>query len=820
MTAAVSSSEMEANSVVSDLTMSQPSWKSNSWDYSPDTTAAMETVNEGGDEENPVATVTPRAKEPRGRASSGESDLVVSYEIPRCEVPPQSEMDPIEKFVVNAIKSQEPTLTVESDSESIVPPDPSHVQGYQAVINSFKRPNDPRLLLKLMIALRTAGNGSVLNQLALGNTHAQLVHLIIRFNPTRPPHNYQDIFVGDHEEMLKLYKDFSICDAHFHLLLAMVSAKSTHVLPILSATWKVLTKHGPIDDERLSHRLHSMIFNVLRLVPKSTSDLFPIMSTGFPFYSWNKEFLVWYVKQCFQVLEYLPSIRQRLLELIIDKCLEIDVNIFIKDNGDAIIDEEELAAAKEQKCHVNDDDDTMKVPGKTETEDQIDELSDKLDALLELLFGHIHGCQKDSAAVHEIFQELLPIFESSILTTHKSKFVQYCMFLICGMASESASSDPDSESILYREFASKLLEIVVDPYRATSTRQSGACYLASFISRASFVSAETVCESISALLSWAEAYIESLGNDAIRASDARTQSEFHSLFYTVCQASFYIMCFRGQEAIQYYRSAVSTRCSEEMSVDDEHSFSPCAEVDCINLSNERWTALCGHPLQPLRFCLESVRSEFLHVAHFFELIEGNTLDKLVADAKRLSTGRVNKKAASVISTAATLERRRQTGGVGGLGRGSNPLKSFFPFDPLLLRQSHEYIEPFYRFWQGPVEDEDVLVIDDGDGHSIEEPAFEMDDTLDALEDAAERQDEMEGNDSVDDEQSGHSEDDDGSDDDEQSVTEHTDNDDDENDGEDPIYGTPEPSQHKLLQQKAWTETLKRPRSYSMENGSW
>lgn len=549
------------------------------------------------------------------------------------------------------------------------------------------------------------------------------------------------------------------------------------------------------------------------------------MSSSFPFYSWSKEILVWYAKQCFKVLDYLPSIRQRILELVIDKCLEMDVNIFIKDNGDAIIDEEEQATQREGNQDENEENDALEGKPLTPLVDKIDELSDKLDALLELVFEHVYNrCQQGSASAHETFHDLLPIFESSILPTHKSKFVQYCMFFCSGIASQDAAhSEHENELILYRDFASKLIDIIVDPYRATSTRQSGACYLASFISRASFVSAETICESVSALLSWAEAYIDSVRGDAVRASDARAQSEHHGVFYTVCQASFYIMCFRGQEAVHYFRRAVSSQDPENMSVDDDDPASTLnSDINCINLSKERWTALCGHPLQPLRFCLESVRSEFLHVAHFFELIEGTVLDKLVADAKRLSTGRVNKKAASVISTAATLERRRQTGGVGGLGRGSNPLKSFFPFDPLLLRQSHGYIEPLYRNWQGPVEEEDVLVIDEGkvfDG--VEEPAFEMDETLDALEEVEDSETDggnFDGNESDDDEaDDGESIDDD---DDDEEEEDSTTNDLEDNDGEDSMYKSPEPSQHKLLQQKAWTETLKRPRSHSMENGSW
>ncbi len=556
------------------------------------------------------------------------------------------------------------------------------------------------------------------------------------------------------------------------------------------------------------HRIHAMIFNVLRLVPKSNSDLFPIIAAKFPFWLRDKESLVWYTNQSFKVLEYLPSFRRQLFELLIDKCVEIDVNIVIKDNGDVTIDETEQKASGSN----TDDDD------KPKSTTSVDVLSDKLDALLELLFQQIRiGCENGVSSARETFYELFQIFETTILTTHKSKFVQFCIFLPCGLEMDVIKKNgkhqildnglDEDEAILNREFVSKLLQILVDPYRATTVRQSCACYLASFVSRASFVSVDTVCETISALLRWAEAYIGSLGVHAIHATDARKQSDRHSLFYTVCQAAFYIMSFRGNEAIEYYKKAVNnangTSTVESSAEHDETCSYP--DVESINLDNKRWTFLCGHPLQPLRFCLESVRSEFLHVAHFYGLIDEEVLNKLVADAKRLSTGRVNKKAASKISTAATLERRRQTGGVGGLGRGSNPLKSFFPFDPLLLRQSHDYIEPLYKYWQGPVEEEDVLVIDEieRDGG---DPVFEMDE---------ESQSESEG-------ENGDSENDSDEEDDDASDAYNSEGVS-ETDGYKTLrndFLTPDAYKIKLLQQKAWTETLKRPRSDSMQNGSW
>merc|ERR1719223_1767980 len=72
---------------------------------------------------------------------------------------------------------------------------------------------------------------------------------------------------------------------------------------------------------------------------------------------------------------------------------------------------------------------------------------------------------------------------------------------------------------------------------------------------------------------------------------------------------------------------------------------------------------------------------------------------------------------SSIRTAATLEKRRTSGGVGGLCRGSNPLDSFFPFDPYLLRRSYTFVDPHYRHWNGsatvdgaPPEDEVEMAI--------------------------------------------------------------------------------------------------------------
>ena len=196
--------------------------------------------NDNNDKSMTKQVVKPKMSSP---VTSGER----KNQYPKCsKLPPASEIAAIETFVTNAIQSQEPR------NNGTIQPSKSnsaHSEAYRAILNALKRPNDPTMIWKVFLALRTAGHGSILNLLALKDNHAQLLHLIIRFVSTMPPNSFEETSVGSLDAKLQVYKDYSICDAHFNLLLAIVSAKSTHVVPILTAVWKLLTSYGPIGDE-------------------------------------------------------------------------------------------------------------------------------------------------------------------------------------------------------------------------------------------------------------------------------------------------------------------------------------------------------------------------------------------------------------------------------------------------------------------------------------------------------------------------------------------------------------------------------------------
>jgi RNA polymerase I-specific transcription initiation factor RRN3 len=338
----------------------------------------------------------------------------------------------------------------------------------------------------------------------------------------------------------------------------------------------------------------------------------------------------------------------------------------------------------------------------------------KLDAIMLLVFQFFEKEGKDKVIdSRKLYARCYPAFESSILIAHRSKFVQFILFFLCGLENDALEVQNVGDKLnqehatLYREFVARLLELVIDPYRPSNVRQCAACYLASFVSRARFVGADTLCECLCALLRWAETYIATLPSVSISASDARDQSSMHALFYTICQAAFYIMCFRGAEAIHFYKDVEEHEKSKtEIPTEEGDPFD--VELYQVDISPIRWSRICGHGLQPLRFCLETVRVEFLHIADIYDLLDAKLLRQISTEQDRQSSGPRKAKKSSQILTPATLEVARVKGGVGGLGRGSNPLDSFFPFDPYLLRRSHEYIEPFYRQW-GEDDDEDDSV---------------------------------------------------------------------------------------------------------------
>ena len=620
---------------------------------------------------------------------------------------------PVEKFVNDAISCRT-TISKEFDKRKINEKAVRGYRALMDLLRNFDDTNMLTNVLNALrtsgkgMTLNYI-SGNMKNHSALIHLYFRLDPFLVASQESEGNKKEKKPTKDDGEKVVKVTEAMvALVDAHLNLMVALVSANSAFLSLSLSSLWRMLkntpslpgdcydendendesdennendendenneTRKNPGDSSTISEiqakeahkfdkkkaqseyitkrnqRLHATLYKILNLVPNGKSEIFKIMSISFPYKLAHINEQISYVKQCFSVLRYVPSIHQKLLGLLIDKCIEMDVEIRINNSGTVSIDENEykndgfVSNEKEMNGDLNKRNKRKSMEKKRKRQemeknesDHVRDMAEKLDSLMYLFFQHLQTSSELSSPLF-LFRMIIPLFESIILTTYRSKFVQFILFFLCGLEkkiknqlSYEGKNDDNIEHErktikidnqvgtlqhhLYREFAATLITIALDSSRAKSTRQSSACYLASFISRFKNVCPSSACESICALLRFSEAYLDAFPTEASARALLKGANvdgdkkdplvEVHCLFYTICQATFYIMCFRGVECMNHYNQSLA--CRDELPKTQKGVGKSDSDSKYLDVSRSRWTRLCSSHFQPLRHCLESVR---------------------------------------------------------------------------------------------------------------------------------------------------------------------------------------------------------------------
>ncbi len=538
-----------------------------------------------------------------------------------------------------------------------------------------------------------------------------------------------------------------IVDAYHKLLSQLVSANSTYVLPVLHSIVRILVPEdgGKVHAyERIQYYAHRSLAAVLTLAPSGISKLFSVLSRQYPHKRLPPMVQEGYCRQLLSVAAYVPLIESRVLHLIVQRALEIDVEIKITDTGDTVRD----TTADDG---VFDMDDVLHGPviEQTSIPENVDEMAQKLDVIMLVLFEYLQANLGGGIVVtdneHEISPPvilrngvsknpkdaqvamkspspfpascvnrqkrlcgvLLGVFEDSILLTHQSKFVQYIIFYAGGLSSEFCG-----------KFVNCLLKICFDEEKAVVARQSGVAYLASYLARAAYVEKDVLSSALTSILEWIMQYLSKynvagdlsdnnstnnnntkvfneLGVTTSTTSFSHTplsvrNGEQYLLFYPFCQAAFYIMCFHVDKLCDHARFHM-----------------------------HEWTRILVNPLNPLRHCLSTVRWEFSRLCEVYlhdDLPEDllNMLKHVSMEGEKASNvilkpapGGLNCDKGGAMNFANAWRNKLRyrggtcslhVGGGGGFSQEANPLDFFFPFDPYLLKRSHVYLEGLYCYW--------------------------------------------------------------------------------------------------------------------------
>lgn len=400
------------------------------------------------------------------------------------------------------------------------------------------------------------------------------------------------------------------------------------------------------DEEKIYKNVHHVLKKLLRVIPMAGEQLVAAVISAFPYLKRSTREHQAYVHNMLEILKYEPKFRDDFLHLVVNKMVQLDVSA-----PRAAIEaaEEDVMDLDTEDIFDTEKDQTMKLP-----------IANTLDHLMLMLFKFIESECTDSKSgtispelSFSVFKVFLQVFEKVILVTHNTHHVQFLLWYICSLKPKLAEI-----------FVKHMWRLVTGVQVAPVTRQSAAAYISSFLARAKFIRIEYLKSMLQEMCDWMHTYINN--------QDSRTTVELraHAVFYSVCQAVFYLLCFRHKDLFKTRQNMVFLRG--------------------LNLSR---IVTCG--LNPLRVCVPEIVTKFASITRTYQLVLCNSV---IERNRRNVVPIVHSKNHVVLAD-----------------KPSDWLDTFFPFDPYKLRKSSSFINPHYNVYQeSDVNEESIAKAENND----------------------------------------------------------------------------------------------------------
>ncbi|XP_071963666.1 RNA polymerase I-specific transcription initiation factor RRN3-like [Antedon mediterranea] len=491
--------------------------------------------------------------------------------------------------------------------------------------------------------------------------------------------------------------DTEVVDEYRAFLVDLVSAQTVYLRSVLKMLLrKFLISPEPKDENEEDknkrkenettcfRHVHTSLQMIIKIVPMTPQFLMPVTSDCFPFMRKDVYIQECFVKNLLIVTQYVPRLRQKILELIIEKMILIDVHVprtVIEESEDAEDSEGEMEDVMfemdgvvddtmvEHQCNIqeeDDEEDKVTDDDKNCLRPMKHPLANTLDVLMKIILEYIYdichpNAEFDIEATKELYRHLLLIFEHVVLPTHACCHVQFFMFYICTFRPGFLD--------LFLDYLWKKIE---NPNTPSIVRQAAASYIASLLSRSKTVPMSTIKAGLDVLVTWVNRYIDCQDGSTKSYADVN----LHGPFYSVCQAIFYIFVFRHKLILESEKGLAYAK----------------------GLNLER---IITSRLNPLKVCLPTVVSMFATITRNYEVAFCYTVIE-----------RNNRAIIPVVS-------QTQCGSSSQLTN-MNPLDSFFPFDPYLLHMSGVLLEPLYQKWEGQQVNDDKEQLSGEDDNDEEE----------------------------------------------------------------------------------------------------
>jgi RNA polymerase I-specific transcription initiation factor RRN3 len=508
-----------------------------------------------------------------------------------------------------------------------------------------------------------------------------------------------------------LGRDEVFVKAYIQFLAALISAQGSYISTTLSMIVDAFRDAEPsawevpglpeVSQEAMQERLHACLRYLLKMFPAAKQVLCNLITDKLPHSGHPKESHISYVNNLLRLKDYAPDMEEAMMDLIVSHVVKIDVQIQVdlEDLGDAVPAPVAclLDSPTDDVMKSDDADDDVKTVSSDDSlsiaqaekmkflRDCVEIMDAILDTLFEFYSDHFKSPGSDAAIKH--YTILVREFTEILLPTLKSRHTQFLLFHF-GQKSEQ----------LIDAFCGTCISIAFQSNRPNMVRQAAATYLASFVARGAHLSGEIIRTVFDVLLHQMD-LIRETHEPRCRGPDFRR----YQTYYALCQAVFYIFCFRWRDLV------VSS--SDLVDRDDPLSYLG-QELEWIPDMKEIFLRNIYSKLNPLKVCAPSVVEQFAKLAHRLNFLY---VFPLLSSNKRI---RLSQYLSDTYANGGAL----RDVGEQELDDSFHQLDPYFPFDPYQLPISKRWVELDYLEWQQIP----GLNIDD-DGEDSDETNSEQDD---------------------------------------------------------------------------------------------
>ncbi|CAL9736781.1 RNA polymerase I-specific transcription initiation factor Rrn3p [Monosporozyma servazzii] len=427
-----------------------------------------------------------------------------------------------------------------------------------------------------------------------------------------------------------------------------------------------------------AHYHHDLLHYFLVMIPSSMNFVDSYLVKFFPNKNDTRKSLVNHVGNILYLTKYCKELRFQVWSLIVEKIISIDVELqneldemdddiesdFEDDDDDDDDDEDEDDDKdKDTSLMDEDEDEDEEVEGveeyNVEVTQNIKELANKLDAILTIVSTNISN-EVTAESIENgdgvsIFNTLTTLFKTHILPTYYTRSIQYVMFHLSQQQLELMDS-----------FLVTLIDISFAPNETAEKKIKSLQYLGSYIARAKKLSRTQIIFVASYLTSWLNRYAIEREEEVDQPGGMERFKHFYAAFQALC----YIFCFR-----------------RDIFKDLDGNWE--CELDKF------YQRMIISKFNPLKYCNENVMLMFARIAqhediaYCFTIIENNNNERLRGIVGKADGGKKSG-ATGVAATSSvwSLATRQQF----------IDLQSYFPFDPLFLKNYKEMMKDYFIEW--------------------------------------------------------------------------------------------------------------------------